>query len=329
MLYSSPKATSDRFGFWIRIRFVSSHTFASIHSMCHTHSFALIPLCGNLNNNMDYPNHGTPHKSSRSVISQYEGHLTFRILIWSPIASLKSVCVSVQPASPKSLLSVDVALAKQLLSYYHEIDFEYMMQSFKEISPSSSIVSQHVYMPNITDTECWKPWTVLPVSHLAAKAATNFISHMSFWDKTEMERGWNSKMQRIKTQDVTGSPIEIDRRRTDSRLNWWFSFLFIKGTAAALRDRWEYFVCSFYLFLLWCFPFFFSFVGKGHIFIQSSNLKWSNAFVLTSWKFPFKVFFLFSYFLMPLFISLFCTGISYLFMLPMGPLECILAPVSS
>lgn len=137
-----------------------------------------------------------------------------------------------------------------------------MTQSFKEISPSSSVVSQCVYMPNITDTECWKPWTVLPVSlpsatlHFAAKAATNFTSHMSFWDKTEMERRWNSKMQRIKTQDVTGSPIEIDGRRTDRRLNWWFYFLFIKGTAAALWDRWKYFVCSFYLFLLWCFPFF-------------------------------------------------------------------------
>lgn len=75
---------------------------------------------------------------------------------------------------------------------------------------------------------------------------------------------------------------------------------------------------AFFFFICCCFGvafrfFAFPFVSERHILSNSSNLNWSDAFMGRSAKF------------LPLFISLFCTGISYLFiLLPVDPLKCIL-----
>lgn len=156
------------------------------------------------------------------------------------------------------------------------------------------------------------------------RCLTYFTSHMSYRDKTEMECRQNNEMEDSRVQDVARDPPSSPTGdRQTSKPMAFVSSLQRQEPLCCQIDEKARFAFLFVVALVLLLGFFYiSFVSEGHILSNSSNLKWCDAFTGRSSKVPFLKFsFLF---FMPLFISLFCTGISYLFMLPVGPLKCIL-----
>lgn len=122
---------------------------------------------------------------------------------------------------------------------------------------------------------------------------TYFTTHTSYCHKSETDeivkcRGAKHKMYRDPPQRLTGGG------RTDVSADG-FLFHFHQRLSSCLGRHEN---TLFALFICSCFgvsAFFFLLCGQRTHFIQSSNLKWSTAFMFTSWKFPSKVY-LFAFF---------------------------------
>lgn len=132
-------------------------------------------------------------------------------------------------------------------------------------------------------------------------------------------------MQRSQRRDVSGSPAEIDRRRTDRLSADAFCIsLSSKARQPPCETDENFFVCSFYLFFLCCFRFFlFPLLDKGRILSNRLTLSGAPLSCSHHESFPAK-FRSVSVFFKHSCLPAFRDGISRLFMLPTDPLGYVL-----
>lgn len=110
---------------------------------------------------------------------------------------------------------------------------------------------------------------------------------MSFRDKTEMECRQNNEMEDSRTQDEQDPPLSSTGDRQTSKPMAFVSPLQRQQPLCCQIDEKALFSFLFVVALVLLLVFCLSFVSEGHIWSNSSTLKWSDAFMGRSAKFSF------------------------------------------